>query len=331
MDCPFCRKVITVASDDHIFPSYLGGTETVPACASCNSKFGYTFEARTAKNFLPLNAILRTAGLQLKQPPPIWRNAFKLEGRDYDVTPTDSGAHVHLTRPKIERDNQGQVKSGEFRDKEQFAVFLRNFREKHPDAEFELEQNPPPVFGSSLEYLIFIDPDLRRQALKMSIAAATKFGVAEQIDILLLKELAVSADATGQHWECLDVVAAYGNYDELDELHAPLCHLVYIEANERAMYSVVRFFGALQVYCLLRIGSVKYEPEAFAATLDPITGDERFSSCKVCDLAAPPSSIYADEIQRYLHRVLEKLHEATRLRGGTRLLDTKLTDGGFIP
>lgn len=322
---------MTLASDDHIFSNYLGGTETVPACVSCNSKFGHTFEARTAKNFIPITTILQTAGLQLKQPPRIWRSALKHEGQDYDLTATDSGVRINLTRPKIEFDDQGQIKSGDFRDKEQFDAFLKDFRKKNPEAEFELDQIPPPDFGSGLEYPIFIDPDLRRQALKMSIAAAAKFGIAEQIDNMLLEALAVSADSVGQHWECMDVVAAYGDYPELDELHAPLDHLIYIEANERAMYSVVRFFGALQIYCLLRTGPVKHMPQAFAATLDPITGGEKFSSCKAGNLAAPPDAIYADEIRGHLHRIIQKIHLATKLRGGTRLLDKKLIDGGFIP
>ena len=43
--CPYCTREIgtdgVIPSDEHVFPEYVGGRVTVPACKDCNNRIGF--------------------------------------------------------------------------------------------------------------------------------------------------------------------------------------------------------------------------------------------------------------------------------------------------
>lgn len=62
--CPYCGSDFA-DSDDHIFPAFLGGKRTMPACRACNSRFGHTFEAQVAGTLEPIYVQLAKWGVPL--------------------------------------------------------------------------------------------------------------------------------------------------------------------------------------------------------------------------------------------------------------------------
>jgi len=332
MRCPFCREPMVKPTDDHIFPMYLGGSETVLACASCNSTFGHTFEARTSENLTPTAHVIARSGINLSRAPQTWKKAHQVDGRDYDFHISKSGAEARPIRRKTEKNEKGEVQGIEFQNRAQYEEFLKEFRRKHPDAKFEVTENNPrqEAFNSNIRSPLLIDVNLRQQALKVSIAAAVRFGVADQIDDAVRGVLFFTAVDWDRCLELGRIPPAYTDYAQLDAINPPLCHLVYLEENERAMYSIVRFFGAIQIYCLLRDGPLNCTPRAFAAILDPVTGEEKFTSISAFNLARPPDTIFADELPTILGTIVNRIYDSIRLRGGIHLLESRLAEGGTM-
>jgi hypothetical protein len=63
--CPYCQQslaTVTQVTQEHVIPSALGGSETVPACRSCNSAIGHTLEARLLGPTSWLTVIAQAAG-----------------------------------------------------------------------------------------------------------------------------------------------------------------------------------------------------------------------------------------------------------------------------
>ena len=67
--CPYCRTMLDQISRDHIFPNFMGGSRTIPACAQCNNRvFGARFEAKAARQILGFQLMLTSLGLSRISP-----------------------------------------------------------------------------------------------------------------------------------------------------------------------------------------------------------------------------------------------------------------------
>jgi hypothetical protein len=63
--CPYCKHdlaTVVEVTREHVVPSALGGSETVPACRACNSTIGHTLEARLLGPTSWLTVIAQAAG-----------------------------------------------------------------------------------------------------------------------------------------------------------------------------------------------------------------------------------------------------------------------------
>ena len=87
-------------SDDHVFPKFVGGRTAVAVCTNCNSTFGHTFEAATAKAKHLRNWMFLLWRCGMRPPTPIvWKEIIKDEsGRLYDV---DQDFKASLSKPEI--------------------------------------------------------------------------------------------------------------------------------------------------------------------------------------------------------------------------------------
>ena len=97
MRCPYCRSR-EATSGDHIFPAFLGGHQTVPACRQCNSSFGASFEGRLHRDLAPMQVILASNGYALPNRELTWRGAYEdpADGTKYDLHPS-----LHMRPSKI--------------------------------------------------------------------------------------------------------------------------------------------------------------------------------------------------------------------------------------
>jgi 5-methylcytosine-specific restriction endonuclease McrA len=106
MLCPYCL-VRPPDSDDHVFPRFLGGKATIPACKECNNKrFGRTFEAAASRHFLAWMFFLRRCGM--KPPKNVrWKRIYQdKEGHFYDV---DQDFKATRSKPETIRDDSGRI------------------------------------------------------------------------------------------------------------------------------------------------------------------------------------------------------------------------------
>src|SRR5262249_3003334 len=85
MLCPFCR-LREANTKDHVFPEFLGGHQTIPACGTCNNDiFGGGFESASSQYLRLWMLLLRRCGMPTPKPM-VWRKVrLDDSGRLYDV------------------------------------------------------------------------------------------------------------------------------------------------------------------------------------------------------------------------------------------------------
>lgn len=83
------------------------------------------------------------------------------------------------------------------------------------------------------------------------------------------------------------------------------------------MYGVVQFFGVIQLFCRLGILGSRAPGAALMASLDPVTGDERFSDVPPLDLPYPPYFIPLEEYPRLMEGWMKKCRDEAIKRGAT--------------
>lgn len=299
--CPYCNKR-SAGSRDHIFPKFLGGKQTIPACRQCNSTFGHTFEAAAQEPLKKFMLMFRRCGM--KPPKPIiWEDvAFDDFGRRYDV---DHDLKATLSKPRIIRE-EGKIKKieGSAAQLKKIAHSLRSKGKKFRD----------PVISKirydirSLQLTYPLDEHVRRLAIKMSVASALKLTqklrISPNVRSYLLK------GENDEFQAPVPVRVALQEYAGLDGQRPKLGHLVYVRASakEKRCYSIVQLFGVIQFYCELATEAETIDFAALA-THDPITHQERFIDIPPLEYELPPRHVSLN----YWNTEWEARHERMRL------------------
>lgn len=285
-NCPYCG-IEPRASDDHVFPQFLGGRASVRNCKKCNDTFGHSIEGPASSDLAPLVVLLRTAGLV---PPKIftWKRAFRDEatGLEYDI---DSNLFAQRSAPLIERDKEGNITGAFYHDDRMKKKFIRAFEARgkrvtvtdHPEYKM-----PMPT---SLGFQLTLGPELRRLMMKIAVATADHMKLSGILDVggrefLLGRSLKDDTSRT---------MRDESEYIELDGMRSPLGHLVYVEGNSatRICYGVVQFYGLLQLYVILNDGAYLDTDFAVVGQLSPTRGYiEEFKSVSPKRLPRPPAA-----------------------------------------
>lgn len=137
----------------------------------------------------------------------------------------------------------------------------------------------------------------------MSIASAEKVGLK-----LPISESTRSYLLAGEPSEQSPVYVALQPSPELDKLRPRLGHLDYvrIDPSEKRIFSVVQFFGSIQLYCVL--GSCPSGPTvAIRADHDPVSHEEEYAPAPTINIPVPEKSISADLVRFRMNEAFEKL------------------------
>jgi hypothetical protein len=274
--CPYCN-IGEAKTDDHVFPQFLGGRKTIPACNDCNNTvFGGGVEGRASASLKQFMFLLRLCGMPPPKPQQ-WKNIpFGAKGNIH----VDENLRATPAEPKIERDDTGRIKRawGSLQHVEQIQHYLANDGIKSEPRYESVTFNP-----SELGLACPMDDDFRRLCIKMSIAAARGATLKACLDDAVRTYL-LSGKVIGEQ----PVRIASVHYPALDAWRPAAGHLIYVHATpkDRRVYAIVQFFTAIQFHCEL---CSDYDGDEWAviATHDPITHKERLERVAPLDCRRP--------------------------------------------
>jgi len=310
--CPYCADQVEGPreSGDHLFPRFLGGKQTINACRTCNSRFGHTFEAGSAKFLKAFHVFIGTCGVRMKSASQVWRSSFEYDGKLFDLKATEEGTKTRLSRPKIKRDEKGKVVLAEFPedDTKSGEHFVKSLAERG------ITSKPTQVVRSKVNFKgvslkVNIGSNEKCLALKMCMALSTMLPGFITEEVSQARSLLFS-DPT------FDVREAYITYQPINSRRPGLSHTIYVERNSFCVYGVVQFFGAIQLYCPLGVPQNKAPAAGLLASLDPVTGDENINQVPPQYLPAPPTLLQTDQLPTLIRIWLEKLEREAVERGG---------------
>jgi HNH endonuclease len=285
-------------SDDHIFPSFLGGKATVAVCAKCNRKFGHTFEAVASRHFKDWMFVFRRCGMQPPNPV-VWKGlGVDSSGTRYDI---DQDFKCTLTKPRIERDDTGRLKRV-YWDPKRLAPIVEAMQKDGEDIRLgAIEKITIDV--RQLRLTRPLDDNIKRLCMKMSVAAARRIGVLLDLDHRSSKYL-LEAAVVG----VCPVRIAVDEYVALDHQRPPVGHLIYVHASpsEQRVYSIVQFFSAMQFYCELSYNWMGDEC-AVLATHDPVSHNEVFNNVTLLHYPLPEQHIPKDIYEKRFAERFERL------------------------
>lgn len=314
MGCPYCLISVDVASRDHIFPQFIGGSRTIAACKDCNDRFGHTVEAAAASQLQPLHVFISSWGVPLANKSPLWPEAYTAGDKVYDLLVGEKGVKPRLSRPVIKRDSEGQIVSGEFASRADAERAIERLAARGKLKRAELHEVPPPITDlRGLENTFELGPAVRRLALKMCIALGTLVSGIEMSELDEGRQVLL-ADP-GSVPSC--TLAAYGDYPGIDNRRPALSHVVYVERGSERVYGLVQFFGVVQLFCRLGKTAQPSSPSALLATLDPVAGAEEVAELGPLSLPEPPYRIHLDEYPRLVENWTRKFREEAIRRGAT--------------
>lgn len=228
-------------------------------------------------------------------------------GQQYDI---DQDFRAIPSKPSIERDANGQITraQGSIRHVRQIAKSL-----EREGRSFRIVANEPITIDMRKLRIVFpMDDDIKRLCIKMSIGAGQKLSFSIPLDSRSRRYL-----LDGTVMDVCPVRIASEAYDQLDRQRPPAGHLIYVRASplEHRVYSVVKFFVAIQFYCEL---AYDYNGEEWAvlATHDPINHAESFERVPALDYALPQRYI-PGSFEDWARAQFERLRgELVRLYGG---------------
>ncbi len=273
--------------------------------------------------------MLDDSGIAVRDPGALWKAATQTnDGLVYDFEIGPGGKRPKAPRPIILRD---PVDSKLFRiqmtdDEASWRLLRKSFPEsrfRHIGYWGEREE----VQLGPLHLELTLGPSQMRTALKMAFALAAK-EYPEEVDKFdgARRELVLNASSD----QCpRDVAVDFRDHPSLDNLRDDLCHTIYVEQYGTAIHGIVQFYGALQIYIPLAGGLQRDYEYAVLGTLNPRSGEEKFS--KVSPLKIEPwKDGYYDALS-----LLHKLNDAAR-RSGCRTpallsVDNVSVDGETIP
>jgi hypothetical protein len=263
--CPYCH-VRPAESDDHVFPQFLGGKAKIPACTGCNNTFGHTFEGAAAAHFKNLMLLFRRCGMPTPTKTMVWRDIVLTDSERYNI---DQDLKAVLADPVVQKDEHGKIVEvrGDPGKVKKIMVSLEKKGQKLQAEESTLDLNL-----QKLDLSFALDDNLRRLAIKMSIASANRLGESVKVSGECRSYL-----LTGTGAQPAPVMIAWQSFAELKALRPKLGHLIYVRHDERQgrSYSVVQFFGFIQLYCDLG-HDAGLRPLSLVATHDPVTHLEEF-------------------------------------------------------
>jgi hypothetical protein len=284
--------------------------------------FGHSFESLTAKTIQQMHVFISGWGLKFNMASPIWKNAYSYLGKTYNLSAGGEGVKLELSKPIIEYDIDGDIKSGEFGNEANAKQFAQNLLKKNYVKNVEL--NFLPLLNTNLEMLelVFsIGPDLKRTALKMCLGLSTLLPNFQFVEIddgrrfLNLEECSGAVD---------NVFAAYHSYPEIDSRRKALSHVIYVERGEHYISGVVQFFGVIQLYCHLGEVQGVSDKSAIYASLNPITGTEEISTINSLDIEEPQTLYTEDELAIFVEQWLKKFRTEALQCGATNPPDLRL-------
>lgn len=313
--CPYCGQPIEVYSRDHIFPEFLGGSRTIPACKQCNDIFGSTFEGQAAVMLYGMQVSMSTWGLSFSQTAPAWRRAFEHMGLKFDILIEGAEPKLQLSHPIKEVGKDGKLKAISFGNKKEAERAVNKARKRGHDKAV-MQKLHVEIPAPQYPFVFNLGPHVLRTALKMCYALSTT------LPGFTLGEVAnARAVLKGDHGRMpTNVTPAFEVYDSLDAIREPLSHVIYVERGEAHIYGVVQFFGVVQLFCELGIPQDSATRAARIGILDPITGVERFPEVDLLGLPAP-AVLRGEELSEGAAAWLKRFEEVAVSRGARNTVD----------
>lgn len=305
--CPYCIAEITNPSRDHIFNEFLGGRRCVTACYDCNNKFSHDFEARVAGNLHRLHISIASWGLKLKQNIPAWKSALRQDDLEFNLELKDGEVVPRLSKPIVEKDSRGNTIGVTYRDLDELNERLKDPKLSNRLRSVEKIQVEVPMKDVPIDY--YVDKDMARLAVKMSVALASTLPEHDYVETLLGRMVIEESREPFQ-----DVHVSFENYDDLDNLRPALSHTVYAERRDGKMIGVVQFFGVIQLVCLLGRTDPTIPDAAKVGFLDPIDHKESFAEVDPIGIQYPPAKTSAIHVQNWS----EKFEKGAAERGATK-------------
>ncbi|MHB1953453.1 MAG: hypothetical protein ACYCOU_06850 [Sulfobacillus sp.] len=243
MNCTYCN-VRQADTADHIFPQFLGGSRTVPACSVCNNTlFGGAFEGRLSHRFQPLVVWLAAHGYTPPRPA-VWRSAFEREGASYDLR---SDGTASRSKPLVQQDADGNLVRVIARTRGELRGIL-----KRTHIEGVVTENSETIKApKEIELAWELDDDVKRLGLKIAVGAAAAAGIDSGS---LLSEVARSYLVEGPSVTLTPpVMVDYRRHPFLEQVSPPFAHRVHVEADpdRRLCHAIVGIYAFFNMYILL--------------------------------------------------------------------------------
>jgi hypothetical protein len=312
--CPYCLQSIETGSRDHIFSDFLGGRRRIPACKQCNSLFGHTFEAESAKILRPFYISLNSWGLPIPDLPMMKAIHKDAEGREIDLVFSGDGPRPRLSRPEINRDDDGNIVSGFVRDQKEAQRIAVEIEKTGKFQRVMIEERPLDVDFGTFKTVTTFGGGLKRTALKMCVALATLMRHFDPRHFAGTTALLRNIHANLGTRAAMDLRI----HERLDAIAIPLAHSIYVEYGRECVYGIVQFFGDEQIFCIL--SEVRTStPCAMLGTLDPLTSVEKFEEVIPLEIPQPRIMFRREEMTTMANARLERLRKAAITRGAKDL------------
>lgn len=314
--CPYCLKDILEESRDHIFSNFLGGKRRILVCSPCNSIIGRTFEAEASKTLKNLHVFICALGLRLESAMPLWKKAHLVDGNFYDLTVGKESVLITPSHPVLETYEDGTIKKAMYRTENEAEKVIEKLKIRGKATEtialHKTSEGSMPI--DALKCTVTVEKDLKRLALKMSMALCTTF---DDFDVDDISEARMYMTGDDKLVHVNNVLLAPEYYDEIDALRPPLSHTIYVEKNETLVYSIVQFFGSIQLYCHLGKAKPDSKEQALFGFLDPVGGEESFAETNPLYLERP-KFIRADDFPKAYASYVERLSDQAGKRGASK-------------
>jgi hypothetical protein len=314
-ECPYSDPPFGELTDDHIFPQFMGGRAKIRVCRECNSRFGHSFEAESARQIKRLQVFISHFGLDLTLNAASWPSALVVGDKTYDLRAGPNGVQYELARPVIRRDDSGMIVSYQSRSRAEGQQIAQNLVRKGKAKRVEIEEAPGENLNDiKLGIGLSFNPGLYKFATKLVANAAVFMG---RGSLVRNSGIAKYLHGTGE-WPA---AVAYCDTAGIRKLRPALSHTIYIEFGALS-HAIVLLFGEMQIYVPLPVAS----PGAILGFLDPITGEESFEDVTPIGLIPPPRFVSAEKAETHLEEMLKCLEEESKARGATHPPDLRLLE-----
>ncbi|HEY1760701.1 MAG TPA: HNH endonuclease [Bryobacteraceae bacterium] len=168
---PTTDQLPNEATEDHIFPEFLGGRRTILACRSCNTNFGHSFEGVAADLLIRPYVQLAVWKVPLPKTNQWWNRACRISETELHLSVGEHGIEAKATKPIIIRDESGEIDEAFFPDKIGREKFLKAMARKDPNAKWMPAEKRIDANLPGLRLYFPIGPSLQQLALKICLAA----------------------------------------------------------------------------------------------------------------------------------------------------------------